>query len=56
VGPARKEGTHSAQSVKSLTSCRQLARFYQGELLRRIDPWHRSLGQFFQDEIATMGG
>jgi CubicO group peptidase (beta-lactamase class C family) len=27
--------------------------FYQGELLRRVDPQHRSLGQFFQDEIAT---
>lgn len=27
--------------------------FYQGELLRRIDPRHRSLGQFFQDEIAA---
>jgi CubicO group peptidase (beta-lactamase class C family) len=27
--------------------------FYQGELLRRIDPQHRSLGQFFQDEIAS---
>lgn len=27
--------------------------FYEGELLRRIDPKHRSLGQFFQDEIAT---
>jgi CubicO group peptidase (beta-lactamase class C family) len=27
--------------------------FYQGELLRRIDPKHRTLGQFFQDEIAT---
>jgi CubicO group peptidase (beta-lactamase class C family) len=27
--------------------------FYQNELLRRIDPRHRSLGQFFQDEIAT---
>jgi CubicO group peptidase (beta-lactamase class C family) len=26
---------------------------YQGELLRRIDPRHRTLGQFFQDEIAT---
>ena len=25
----------------------------EGELLRRVDPWHRSLGQFFQDEIAT---
>jgi CubicO group peptidase (beta-lactamase class C family) len=27
--------------------------FYESELLRRIDPEHRSLGQFFQDEIAT---
>ena len=26
--------------------------FYESELLRRIDPQHRSLGQFFQDEIA----
>ena len=26
---------------------------YQGELLRRLDPRHRTLGQFFQDEIAT---
>jgi len=27
--------------------------FYEGELLRRVDPRHRSLGVFFQDEIAT---
>lgn len=27
--------------------------FYEGELLRRVDPRHRTLGQFFQDEIAT---
>lgn len=27
--------------------------FYEGELLRRIDPQHRSLGQFFQEEIAS---
>jgi CubicO group peptidase (beta-lactamase class C family) len=27
--------------------------FYENELLRRIDPKHRSLGQFFQDEIAS---
>jgi CubicO group peptidase (beta-lactamase class C family) len=27
--------------------------FYEGELLRRIDPRRRSLGQFFQEEIAT---
>ena len=27
--------------------------FYENELLRRVDPQHRSLGQFFQEEIAT---
>jgi len=27
--------------------------FYESELLRRLDPKHRTLGQFFQDEIAT---
>ena len=27
--------------------------FYESELLRRIDPQHRTVGQFFQDEIAT---
>jgi CubicO group peptidase (beta-lactamase class C family) len=27
--------------------------FYEGELLRRVDPLHRTLGRFFQDEIAT---
>lgn len=27
--------------------------FYEGELLGRIDSRHRSLGQFFQDEIAS---
>ena len=27
--------------------------FYESALLRRIDPQHRTLGQFFQDEIAT---
>jgi CubicO group peptidase (beta-lactamase class C family) len=27
--------------------------YYEGELLRRIDPGRRSLGQFFQDEIAS---
>jgi CubicO group peptidase (beta-lactamase class C family) len=26
--------------------------FYEGELLRRVDPQHRTLGQFFEDEIA----
>ena len=27
--------------------------FYEGELLRRVDPRHRTLGQFFHDEIAV---
>lgn len=27
--------------------------YYESELLRRIDPQHRSLGRFFQGEIAT---
>jgi CubicO group peptidase (beta-lactamase class C family) len=44
--PAWKPGTRQAYHAISLG-------FYQGELLRRIDPRHRSLGQFFQDEIAT---
>lgn len=27
--------------------------FYQGELLRRVDPAHRTLGRFFQEELAA---
>jgi len=27
--------------------------FYEAELVRRLDPLHRSLGQFFRDEIAA---
>lgn len=27
--------------------------FYESELLRRVDPRHRSLGRFFHDEIAS---
>jgi len=27
--------------------------FYENELIRRADPRHRTIGQFFQDEIAT---
>ncbi len=27
--------------------------FYESELIRRVDPRHRTLGQFFQDEIAA---
>jgi CubicO group peptidase (beta-lactamase class C family) len=30
--------------------------FYQSELLQRVDPKHRTLGQFFHDEIATRLG
>jgi CubicO group peptidase (beta-lactamase class C family) len=44
--PAWKPGTRQAYHAISLG-------FYQGELLRRIDPQHRSLGRFFQDEIAS---
>jgi CubicO group peptidase (beta-lactamase class C family) len=44
--PAWKPGTRQAYHAISLG-------FYEGELLRRIDPLHRSLGQFFQDEIAS---
>ena len=44
--PKWQAGTRQAYHALSLG-------FYQGELLRRIDPSHRTLGQFFQDEIAT---
>ena len=44
--PAWEPGTRQAYHALSLG-------FYQGELLRRVDPQHRSLGQFFQDEIAS---
>jgi CubicO group peptidase (beta-lactamase class C family) len=43
--PAWEPGTRQAYHAITLG-------FYEGELLRRIDPQHRSLGQFFQDEIA----
>ena len=44
--PAWEPGTRQAYHAITLG-------FYQGELLRRVDPRHRSLGQFFQDEIAA---
>ena len=44
--PAWEPGTRQGYHALSLG-------FYEGELLRRIDPKHRSLGRFFQDEIAT---
>ena len=44
--PAWVPGTRQAYHAITLG-------FYEGELLRRVDPKHRSLGQFFQDEIAS---
>ncbi len=44
--PAWPPGTRQAYHALTLG-------FHEGELLRRIDPLHRSLGQFFQDEIAA---
>ncbi len=44
--PAWEPGTRQAYHGITLG-------FYQSELLRRIDPRHRTLGQFFQDEIAS---
>jgi CubicO group peptidase (beta-lactamase class C family) len=43
--PAWKPGTRQAYHALTLG-------FYEGELLRRVDPWHRSLGRFFHEEIA----
>jgi CubicO group peptidase (beta-lactamase class C family) len=44
--PAWEPGTRQAYHAITLG-------FYEGELLRRVDPQHRSLGQFFHEEIAT---
>jgi CubicO group peptidase (beta-lactamase class C family) len=44
--PAWEPGTRQAYHAITLG-------FYESELLRRIDPRHRTLGQFFQDEIAS---
>jgi CubicO group peptidase (beta-lactamase class C family) len=44
--PAWEPGTRLAYHALTLG-------FYEGELMRRVDPRHRSLGQFFQDEIAS---
>ncbi len=43
--PAWEPGTHSGYHAWSLG-------WYQNELIRRVDPQHRSIGRFFQDEIA----
>ncbi len=47
--PAWKPGTRQGYHAISLG-------FYESELLRRVDPHHRSLGKFFQDEIASPFG
>lgn len=44
--PAWEPGTRQGYHAISLG-------FYEGELIRRVDPTHRSLGRFFHDEIAT---
>jgi CubicO group peptidase (beta-lactamase class C family) len=44
--PAWEPGTRQAYHGLTLG-------FYEGEIIRRVDPEHRTLGQFFQDEIAT---
>ena len=44
--PTWEPGTRQAYHALTLG-------FYEGELLRRVDPRRRSLGQFFQDEIAA---
>jgi CubicO group peptidase (beta-lactamase class C family) len=44
--PVWEPGTRQAYHAISLG-------YYESELLRRVDPRHRSLGQFFHDEIAT---
>jgi CubicO group peptidase (beta-lactamase class C family) len=44
--PAWAPGTRQAYHAITLG-------FYESEILRRVDPQRRSLGQIFQDEIAT---
>jgi CubicO group peptidase (beta-lactamase class C family) len=44
--PAWTPGTRQAYHAITLG-------YYENELLRRVDPQHRSIGQFFQDELAT---
>ena len=43
--PAWPPGTRQAYHALTLG-------FFEGELMRRLDPAHRTLGQFFADEIA----
>jgi CubicO group peptidase (beta-lactamase class C family) len=43
--PAWEPGTRQGYHALSLG-------WYEGELIRRVDPQHRSLGRFFADEVA----
>lgn len=47
--PAWEPGTRQAYHALTLG-------FYEGELMRRVDPGRRTLGQFFHDEIAARLG
>ena len=44
--PAWEPGTRQAYHALTLG-------FYEGEIIRRVDPAHRSLGRFFHEEIAA---
>jgi len=44
--PTWEPGTRQAYHALTLG-------FYEGELLRRVDPQHRTLGQFFHDEVVS---
>ena len=44
--PAHEPGTEQVYHALTLG-------YYQSELLRRVDPKHRSIGKYFQDEIAA---
>ena len=44
--PAWRPGTRQAYHALTLG-------FYEGELMRRLDPARRTIGRFFHDEIAT---
>jgi CubicO group peptidase (beta-lactamase class C family) len=44
--PAWQPGTRQAYHGITLG-------YYENELVRRVDPQHRSIGEFFQDEIAS---
>jgi len=43
--PAWKPGTRQAYHAITLG-------YYENEIMRRVDPHHRTIGQFFQEEIA----